>query len=201
LQASAFQSGGTDGIQSSQFQVRNYPAGTWTTPLVDSKRDYENIRGYILKAPYKPIDNNAGIDLTKLVVTTLTANKQYAWRVRYCDQSLRWTPWSNEAVFTNNTTTDIPAENNEISAVAFPNPMTDLTTIQLNSATGQNIKIEVYDVSGQLVKLIHKGELNSGQTNFTWTGTDSKDDKVAKGSYVIKIESEKIKTNLMMIVQ
>jgi hypothetical protein len=202
LQASPFQSGGTDVIQSSQFQVRSYPSGTWTTPLVDSKRDYENIRGYSLKAPYKPVDYNTGIDLTKLVVTTLTANKQYAWRVRYCDQSLRWTPWSNEVIFTNNSTTDVPTlETSEVSAIAYPNPMNELTTIQLNAAIEQNIKIEVYDVGGHLIKLVYKGALNPGQTTFTWNGTDNANDRVAKGSYVIKIESEKMKTNLMMIVQ
>mgnify|MGYP003551207350 FL=1 len=202
LQASAFQSSGTDKIQSSQFQVRTYPTGTWTSPLVNSKRDYENIRGYILKAPYKPIDNNAGIDLTKLVVTTLTANKQYAWRVRYCDQSLRWTSWSNEMIFINNPTTDVSAfENDNISATVYPNPTNEVATIQLNTANFKNVKVEVYDLTGHLVKLIYEGKLNVGQTNFTWEGTDNNNDKVAKGSYIIKIESAKMTTRLTVIIQ
>jgi len=202
LQASAFQSGGTDLIQSSQFQVRSYPAGTWTSPLVDSKRDYENILGYSASAPYTPIDLNKGINLTKLNVTTLTANQQYAWRVRYCDQSLRWTSWSNEMTFINNPTTDIAfTQNQKASLSAYPNPFRDATTIQLDAATRQAGTLAIYDLEGRLVKMIYKGDVNAGQNTFSWNGTNPGNNAVAKGSYIITFESEEVKTNLTVLIQ
>ncbi len=202
LQASAFQSGGTDIIQASQFQVRAYPSGTWTAPLINTRRDYENIRGYALKAPYTPIDGNAAIDLTKMVVTTLKANQQYAWRVRYCDQSLRWTDWSNESVFTNNTTTDIVSlENQKSSATVYPNPTDGASIIQLTLTAHQKGKVQAYDLNGRLVKNIFEGELSEGATNFAWDGTDEQQNALAKGSYVIKIETEELKTDVLLIIK
>lgn len=203
LPASKFISTGNDSIQASQFQVREYPNGTYTNPLIDSRREYENIYGNNTTPPYSPIDKNLGIDLSKLKVTTLQANKKYAWRVRYCDQSLRWTGWSNEVVFTNSTTTgvDDTLSFDNATVSAFPNPLKDMTVIKVNSNTNQYIRISVYDMKGTKIKELFNGSVTQGTTNFTWHATNQSDIKVASGTYNIDVEFPEKTEHVKVVVQ
>jgi acid phosphatase type 7 len=82
LKASAY--AGKEPLQSSQFQVTSI-RGNYTTPMIDTIRDYEDI--------YNDENKNAGIDLSKLAVS-LKGN--YWWRMRYRDRNLAWSVWSEE---------------------------------------------------------------------------------------------------------
>lgn len=203
LSASKFISNDNDTIQSSQFQLREYPNGTYTNPLIDSKRDYENIYGNNTTPPYAPIDKNLGIDLSKLKVTTLQANKKYAYRVRYCDQSLRWSNWSTEVVFNNSITTGITDDATDAGTAinVFPNPLSDMTVIEVNSIVNQYGHISVYDINGVKVKELFNGILTQGPTNFTWNATNDSNMKVAKGSYIIEVELSEKTEHIKVVVQ
>ena len=98
LQASSYMGEGP--IQASQFQLTS-TQGDYSLPLLDEYRDFEH---YFLdtSAPdWQPIDQHYGIDLTKLEITldNLTWPGSYFWRVRYRDQNLLWSNWSDEAPF------------------------------------------------------------------------------------------------------
>jgi len=99
LVASAFN--GQDSMMTSQFQITIAP-GNWATPLLDSIRDYTDIFGNSGAPDYTPVDMNAGIDLRRLQVPVgkLSAGSTYAWRVRYRDRNIKWSEWSEQAVFT-----------------------------------------------------------------------------------------------------
>jgi hypothetical protein len=98
LQASAFV--GEDPFQASQFQL-TATSGDYSQPLVDVYRDFEH---YFLDTGtpnWEPIDQNRGVDLTKYEITSdhLSWPGKYFWRVRYRDQNLLWSEWSEEAAF------------------------------------------------------------------------------------------------------
>ena len=86
---------------SSQFQIRT-AAGSYTTGMpVNALRDRENVY-FDTGAPfYIPIDRNAGIDLTRYVLSESPAlvPGRYYWRVRYRDTNLDWSDWSAERTF------------------------------------------------------------------------------------------------------
>jgi hypothetical protein len=85
---------------SSQFQVTTTP-GDYSNPLLDVRRDRENVYGDTGAPDYNPVDLNEGIDLSRLSVTNgLSAGQSYGWRVRYRDQNLQWSDWSREQTFT-----------------------------------------------------------------------------------------------------
>ena len=73
LQASDYE--GTYEIMSSQFQVTNNK-GVYDSPILDVKRDFEDIFGTPQAPNYFSIDLNAGIDLTKLAVSELEFNSE-----------------------------------------------------------------------------------------------------------------------------
>jgi|GEM_PF-4085528 len=51
-----------------------------------------------------------------------------------------------------------------------------------------SVKIEVYDISGNRVKVIYSGRLNQGEYCFTWRGVNAYNQKVATGFYFIKVK-------------
>jgi len=66
--------------------------------VLDVRRNWENVYG--VTADYEPIDLNEGIDLFRLSVSNgLSAGQSCGWRVRYRDQNLQWSDWSQEQTF------------------------------------------------------------------------------------------------------
>lgn len=96
IQASAYS--GQEPFQASQFQV-TATAGNYSQPLVDVYRDFEHIFGDTGSPNWEPIDQHHGIDLTQFLITVddISWPGQYYWRVRYRDQNLLWSDWSDEA--------------------------------------------------------------------------------------------------------
>ncbi|RXR19011.1 YHYH protein [Flavobacterium amnicola] len=72
-------------------------------------------------------------------------------------------------------------ENNlkEESLIIFPNPSSDLIAIQMGGLVGRNLKIDLFDVTGRLVK---STSMNAGQTITYFDVQD-----VYSGTYIIKI--------------
>lgn len=102
LQGSPFSDRDGDGHRESHFQVTT-TAGDYTSPVVDKWIRTENW--------YKPADatgpangyysENTVIDpnVTYLAIQSLSGNTAYHWRVRYRDDRLGWSEWSEEASF------------------------------------------------------------------------------------------------------
>jgi PKD repeat protein len=100
LVASQFE--GVDSCMSSKFQITATP-GDYSAPIFEKRQDWVNIFGDTGAPDYEPIDLNEGIDLRRLQLTTnLTDAQQYAWRVAYRDHNQKWSEWSDEQIFTTN---------------------------------------------------------------------------------------------------
>jgi len=96
LVASPFTSG--VGILSSHFQLTDTEDG-WQNLMLDEIRHWENIYGDSGAPNYFPIDLNANIDLSRIDAENLQDGNTYWWRVRYRDQNLKWSDWSESAEF------------------------------------------------------------------------------------------------------
>ncbi|MAP99445.1 MAG: peptidase C25 [Flavobacteriaceae bacterium] len=89
----------------------------------------------------------------------------------------------------------------------YPNPFINYTEFWFNhnSSTNLNVTIQVFTISGRLVKTINGITDSSGNTNFSrdfsWDGRDDFGDKVAKGVYIYKltIRSESVDKNVSKI--
>jgi hypothetical protein len=88
-----------EGLSNSHFQVTS-TQGDYATPLVNSIRDAVDIYGDTGAPNYEGIDLNAGTDLQRFAVDSgLASGQTYWWRVRYRDENLCWSSWSEESEF------------------------------------------------------------------------------------------------------
>ena len=84
----------------------------------------------------------------------------------------------------------------------YPNPFVDFTEFWFshNSSSLLDVKIEIFTISGRLVKTITGNTNFSGDSNFSreliWDGRDDFGDKVAKGIYVYKLSVRSELTNM-----
>lgn len=68
---------------------------------------------------------------------------------------------------------------------AFPNPFNTEVSFGLNSPGATEMKIEILDLLGRRVRLIHSGSLPAGRQVFLWDGASDKAVPVASGIYFI----------------
>ncbi len=85
-------------------------------------------------------------------------------------------------VFDNSTT---GLEETELSApLIYPNPANAITVVPFDGMAGERGKIELFDGSGRLVKLIHDGDFEIGVHNFFIDAST-----FSNGTYVLKYSS------------
>ncbi len=69
----------------------------------------------------------------------------------------------------------------------FPNPFNETVVIPFYLPQRQFVRLEIYDVSGRLVKRICEGDQGPGACSLTWNGSDEREQKVASGIYLVKL--------------
>jgi len=76
-----------------------------------------------------------------------------------------------------------------VLAPSDPNPFSDRTKVSFSLARETDVTLSVVDVSGRLVRVLHRGVATLGETNLEWDGRDSSGGRVASGVYFFRLES------------
>jgi len=85
---------------------------------------------------------------------------------------------------------------------AFPNPAESIMSINFElEETAKNAEISIFNLSGQKVASLHNGQLSKGEQHFEWNLNSTKGQKVSSGAYLLKLKSENINENLILIVK
>lgn len=69
----------------------------------------------------------------------------------------------------------------------FPNPFNPSTKISFNLPKSSKVKLEVFNVKGQLVKTLASRNFESGRQSITWNAADDAGNLVSTGIYFYKI--------------
>lgn len=69
----------------------------------------------------------------------------------------------------------------------FPNPFNPSTQINFSIARAGVVTLNVYNVSGQLVKTLVNNSFDKGNYNVEWNGTNSNGSQVSSGVYLYKL--------------
>lgn len=72
---------------------------------------------------------------------------------------------------------------------ASPNPFINNTTILYSIAKPGNVSINIYDISGRLIKALVQEKKDAGVYSVRWNGCDATNRKVVTGVYFIRLTS------------
>ncbi|VAX25075.1 hypothetical protein MNBD_IGNAVI01-46 [hydrothermal vent metagenome] len=182
---------GTYDIMSSQYQMTT-SAGNYDSPILDVKRDFEDIYGTPQAPDFIPIDLNAGIDLTEYTVSNASIAGDVWARVRYRDKNLQWSSWSPEISFQVKDPNSV--EKDETVVVEdyklysnYPNPFNPTTNIQFDLPESSVITLRVYNSLGQMVAELENGRLSAGR--YTRTFDASNKLALSSGIYFYKLKA------------
>ncbi len=77
------------------------------------------------------------------------------------------------------------------SLSCFPNPFNPVTNISFQLVEKANVKMEVYNVKGQRVKILLNSVLPAGVHQITWQGDDQFGRRAASGIYLIRLKTDR----------
>lgn len=82
----------------------------------------------------------------------------------------------------------------------YPNPFNPSTSISFYLPERSKLSLDVFDVSGRLVRRIASGVFSAGPHQVSWNGTDSGGNTVGSGVYVYRLTSGKRTISKKMIL-
>ena len=71
----------------------------------------------------------------------------------------------------------------------YPNPFNPSTTIDFELSYSSDVKLEIFNVIGELTGSLINGPLSAGSYSVEWNGTNNKGDNVASGIYFYRLTS------------
>lgn len=147
-------------------------ATTWEWDLngdgvVDSKKQYPDFT-YATNGSY---------------TVSLTINKGLAGELKVTK--------TNYIVVSNTTSIEMLSKE-QIKLSVYPNPVQTSTLISFNLIEGAQLNVSIYDIKGNLVKVLSSAFFNSGENKLTWDGSDANGQAIANGQYFIKISGDNV---------
>ncbi len=72
---------------------------------------------------------------------------------------------------------------------AQPNPFNPSTTLRFNLPVASHATLAIYDVSGQLVRMLVDGDLQPGEFSAYWDGRNGRGQTVSSGVYLVRMRA------------
>ncbi len=83
----------------------------------------------------------------------------------------------------------------------YPNPFNPSTKIDFTIAQNENVRLEIYNSLGQLVKSLLNENLSQGNHSVIWNGDNFENAKVSSGVYIYKLHTDNFTQSKIMIMQ
>jgi hypothetical protein len=84
----------------------------------------------------------------------------------------------------------------------YPNPFNSTTLISYTLSRRAQVRLEVFNIAGQLVKVLVDGEQAAGEHRVSWGGEDSKGRTMPSGIYLYKLSIEgNVQVKKMVLVK
>ncbi|MBN1996101.1 T9SS type A sorting domain-containing protein [candidate division KSB1 bacterium] len=96
--------------------------------------------------------------------------------------------WGAEGGFTRISEKDIEKALDFVLQQNFPNPFNPATTIEYQLADNNFVDLEIYNLQGQMVRILVQGQQNNGYHTVQWDGLDDAGQRVAGGTYVYRLK-------------
>jgi subtilisin-like proprotein convertase family protein len=84
----------------------------------------------------------------------------------------------------------------------YPNPFNPITNIKFDLPKAGRVRLDIFDVSGRLVRTLVDENRVAASHSVTWDGTDNRGGKVASGAYYYRLQAGgRVITHKMMLVK
>ncbi|MDI3504603.1 MAG: hypothetical protein PWP64_1539 [Candidatus Cloacimonadota bacterium] len=84
----------------------------------------------------------------------------------------------------------------------YPNPFNPVTSIKYDLAENSRVRMDIYNVKGQLVKTLLNQDMLAGTHSVIWDGNDDKGRAVSSGVYFYRMTMpNKVLTNKMLLLK
>ncbi len=78
----------------------------------------------------------------------------------------------------------------------YPNPFNPSTTIKYALALESNVRLQIFNITGELITEINLNEQEAGYHSVVWNGKNQKGENVSSGMYIYRLMFTSIKTGL-----
>ncbi|MDY6915381.1 MAG: T9SS type A sorting domain-containing protein, partial [Candidatus Cloacimonadota bacterium] len=82
----------------------------------------------------------------------------------------------------------------------YPNPFNPTTNIHFNIKNEGRVKLEIYNLKGQLVKTLVNSNLTKGGHTIHWNGNDDRGKSVASGIYLYRLTTDDFTASKKMLL-
>jgi hypothetical protein len=141
------------------------------------------------------------------VISGLSANSRYYWRVRSKAADGTYSYFSNTGKFGVGENV-LSVKDKEVIPTQFfvgqnyPNPFNPSTIIKYGLPEATNVSIKVYNMLGQEVKTLVNDYKSAGTFSVNWNGDNNSGSKVSSGTYIFRVISgSNIKTMKMVLLK
>ena len=97
---------------------------------------------------------------------------------------------------------DTDAPEIALQMTAYPNPVRDVLSLRLNLPQAEHTKLMIYNLRGQLIKVLQDSMLRAGEHSLSWDIRDANGAIVAPGIYFIRLETTGTsKTHKILVIE
>ncbi|MCK6600243.1 MAG: metallophosphoesterase [Bacteroidetes bacterium] len=185
-----------DGLMSVRVQLASDKS--FKTVLLDSVTNWRNIYG--VDGSLVPVDKNKGVDLTSFGFGKLDFDSPsgIAARVKFRDQNLKWSPWSDAVTALTGTGIETDGKALTFSLEQnFPNPFNPETMIRYSIPSAGKVTVVVYDVAGKEISRLADEVKPAGRYTLRFNGA-----ALSSGIYMVRIQSGSfVATKKMVLIK
>ena len=128
----------------------------------------------------------------------ITEGWRYYYKITAVDYNGNESTWSLPGTVTGE---DGPAVPTAFAlAQNYPNPFNPITSIRYDIASSTNVRIDIYNVNGQLVRTLVDRAMAPGSYETAWDGKDTTGNGVASGVYFYRLLTEEYKATKKMLL-
>jgi hypothetical protein len=81
-----------------------------------------------------------------------------------------------------------------------PNPFSSFTWISYSLPERSNVLLEIYNVKGELMRTLRKGQQQAGKYSVEWNGLNDSGNQVSPGIYFYRLQAEDFSGTMKMFI-
>ncbi|MCX6149510.1 MAG: fibronectin type III domain-containing protein [Ignavibacteriales bacterium] len=145
-----------------------------------------------------------GIKSPSQIVSDLSANQEYYWRVRSVNDKGEASAYSEAGKFVVSSVTAV--EDKEVIPTKFnlsqnyPNPFNPATTIRFALPEASPVIVKIFNILGKEVKTLVNENMQAGNHLVVWNGDDESGKTLPSGTYIYRITAGNNSQNRKMVL-